>query len=172
MLGALAVVVVAALPGHASALGNADAPCWKRVTLDWAADGVVNQTYPLACYQQAINHLQPDQKLYSSAEDDIRRALQRAIADKNNPNSPTTTPQPDTKTGDGGGVPVPLLVLGGLAIVLVGGRCRRPVPPARPRRDLTPARTGRRPGPAGYHVGRRKSFDQAICDGISRTARR
>ena len=121
LLGVLAVVAVSALPGQASAAqaSAAAAPCWKSVTLDWAADGVVNQTYPIPCYQQAINHLQPDQQLYSSAADDIRRALQRAIADKNNPNSTTSDPQPDTKTDGGGGVPVALLVLGGLAIALV-----------------------------------------------------
>ena len=54
-LGRLAVVgaLFCALAGPASA-----APCWKSVVLDWAADGSVDRTYPIACYHQAITHLQ------------------------------------------------------------------------------------------------------------------
>ena len=59
-------------------------------------------------------------RVYSSAEDDIRRAQQRAIAGKGSGGPQTPTAAPDQPaTGDGGGVPVPLLVLGGVAILLV-----------------------------------------------------
>jgi len=116
ILAALAVVALLAVTATASA----EAPCWKRLTLDWAADGSVDSRYDLPCYQQAIDHLRSDQKLYSSAEDDIRRALQRAIVEQSSPDSSAGAAKPDQPaTGDGGGVPVPLLVLGGVAILLV-----------------------------------------------------
>lgn len=83
-----------ALAGPAAA-----APCWKSVVLDWSADGSVDKTYPLACYHQAIAHLQPDLKLYSSASDDIRRALQNVVTTNNETATTaavTTTPAPTT----------------------------------------------------------------------------
>jgi len=116
ILGLLAGLVLLALPGPSSA----EAPCWKRLTLDWAADGHVDSTYPIACYQQAIDNLRSDQRLYSSAEDDIRRALQRAIVDSKNPDAPGHQAASDSPaTGGGDGVPVALLVLGGVAILLL-----------------------------------------------------
>src|SRR4029079_18666453 len=79
-----------ALAGPAAAA----APCWKRVVLAWWADGTVDKTYPVACYHQAISHLQPDLKLYSSASDDIRRALQAVVT--TNSETATTAPEPTT----------------------------------------------------------------------------
>src|SRR4051812_33754223 len=76
---------------------GAAAPCWKSVVLDWSADGSVDKTYPIACYHQAIAHLQPDLKLYSSASDDIRRALQAVVTTNSEPETTapvTTTPEP------------------------------------------------------------------------------
>jgi hypothetical protein len=159
-------------------------PCWKTLLNDWY-DGRIDNTYALHCYTDALKHLPPDVATYSSAHDDIERALQSAIAKlgkaKVNPNtkiapppaSKTTTtlisvgqgknkPKPgDNGTGSTGvtstgrqkqgglsgvankldpgsadSLPVPLLVLGGLALILVaaggGGlvvkyvRARRP----------------------------------------------
>ena len=111
ILGRLAVVGVlfCALAGPASA-----APCWKSVVLDWSADGSVDRTYPIACYHQAIAHLKPDLQLYSSASDDIRRALQRVVTANDEP----ATTNAVAATGKGDSVPRPLLVLGGVAILL------------------------------------------------------
>jgi hypothetical protein len=118
-VGAVMAALVCMLAGTASA-ARATAPCWQRLTLDWAADGRVDRTYPLPCYQQAIAHLGSTDRVYSSAEDDIRRAQQRAIAGKSAGGPQTPTAAPDAPaTGDGGGVPVPLLALGGVAILLV-----------------------------------------------------
>ena len=50
------------------------------LTTNFRADGSIDHAYPVPCYSQAIANLKDDQRLYSSAEDDIRRALQRAIA--------------------------------------------------------------------------------------------
>ena len=116
LLAALAGLLLLATGGPASA----EAPCWKRVTLDWAADGSVDKTYPLACYTQAIAHMTTTMELYSSFEDDIRRAQQRVIADQHDGNDEPGDDRAATRRDDADdGVPTPLLVLGGLAIVLV-----------------------------------------------------
>jgi len=139
----------------------AQVPCWKRLLNDWY-DGQIESTYPIPCYQQAINHLPTDVEQYSSARDDINRALQAAIAAQQpptttgssgvvpppttttTPGSTTTTPtttttppatttptngRPDKKglagaldklnPGSADAFPLPLLVLGALAIALV-----------------------------------------------------
>ena len=158
-----AAVVVAALFAavvHASPAAAAT-PCWKLLLNDWY-DGRIDHVYAVHCYQDALHHLPADVQTYSSAHDDILRALQSAIAKEKlagktvQPNSPvapqtstTTTTATETGTTDSistttvavvpgrkpdkglGGVaeqlnpssstsiPLPLLVLGGLAILLV-----------------------------------------------------
>jgi hypothetical protein len=163
-LFARAAVVAAALFAavvHASPAAAAT-PCWKLLLNDWY-DGRIDHTYAVHCYQDALHHLPADVQTYSSAHDDILRALQSAIAQEKKagktvePNSPvapptsTTTTTGTTKTGTTssistttvavvpgrkpdkglGGVaeqlnpssstslPLPLLVLGGLALLLV-----------------------------------------------------
>ena len=114
-LAALALVAV----GTAGARGSAEAPCWKHLTLDWADNGVVDKTYPIPCYSQAIAHLNTTDFVYTSAEDDIRRAQQRAIAAAHGGGGPVTTAPDKSTSSDGTSVPVPLLVLGGIALLLV-----------------------------------------------------
>jgi hypothetical protein len=160
-LFARAAVVVAALFAavvHASPAAAAT-PCWKLLLNDWY-DGRIDHTYAVHCYQDALHHLPADVQTYSSAHDDILRALQSAIAQEKKagktvqPNSlvaPQTATTTTTTTGTTnsistttvavapgrkpdkglGGVaeqlnpssstslPLPLLVLGGLAILLV-----------------------------------------------------
>jgi hypothetical protein len=72
-LAVLAAVEALAVPGSASA-----APCWERILGDWS-DGRVDRTYTIACYHAALENLPEDVRLYSSAPDDIRRALARAV---------------------------------------------------------------------------------------------
>ena len=136
-------------------------PCWKTLLNDWY-DGRIDQTYAVHCYRDALKHLPADVQTYSSAHDDILRALQSAEAAIKKSGKPitanteipppgaktpgakgtkgtkngttTTTAGPTSHHGPGkglGGVadnlnpssasslPVPLLVLGGLAILLV-----------------------------------------------------
>jgi hypothetical protein len=110
-----ALVAVSAAPSSAET-----APCWKRVTLDWAADGRVATTYPISCYTEAIDHMSTTMELYSSFEDDVRRAQQRAIAEQRSPQGADRSAAPKPASDDGDSVPLPLLVLGGVAILLVG----------------------------------------------------
>jgi hypothetical protein len=120
LLVRLAIVAAAlcAAFAHASPAA-AGTPCWKVLLNDWY-DGRIDHTYAVHCYQEALHHLPADVQTYSSAHDDILRALQSAIAQqkkaggKTGPNSlvtpPTTTsakPPKGTKrqtttTGDGG----------------------------------------------------------------------
>ena len=64
----------------AKAAGSRDSDCWKRLVEDWSVGGISN-LYPISCYREALRHLPEDVRLYSSASDDIGRALaRRAIA--------------------------------------------------------------------------------------------
>src|SRR5205823_4898402 len=136
-------------------VASAATPCWKTLLNDWY-DGRIDGTYPVHCYSDALHHLPSDVQTYSSAHDDILRALQSAKAalqkSGQKVTANTVVPAPGskgTKTGTTktttttggpvgrqrdkglGGVadklnpssasslPVPLLVLGGLALLLV-----------------------------------------------------
>jgi len=181
-------LVAAALLGGGVSPAAAATPCWKTLLTDWY-DGRIDGTYPIHCYTDTLKHLPADVQTYSSAHDDILRALQSAEAKlrktghKATPLTPipppkssgsetttttTTTTSTSTTPGSGGGggsssggggggttdsspggtdagggstghqpakglagvadklnpsnpssLPVPLLVLGGLAILLV-----------------------------------------------------
>ena len=79
-------------------------PCWKTLMNEWYG-GRIAHVYPIACYQGAIVHLPTDVQVYSSARDDIERALALALAHQKNPKVPAATiasssPAP---TGLGGG---------------------------------------------------------------------
>jgi hypothetical protein len=152
----VAAIAGAALLGGAIRATPAEAatPCWKQLLNDWY-DGRIDQTYAVHCYRDALKHLPADVQTYSSAHDDILRALQTAIATKKKEHTSVgnNTPLPPQKnnggTGGGGGnggsgttptlpgrtddpglagkvssdnpssVPVPLIVLGALALLLV-----------------------------------------------------
>lgn len=162
---ALSLVAADARPAAAAT------PCWKVLLNDWY-DGRIDHTYPIACYASALRHLPTDVQEYSSAHDDIQRALFDArIRDRRagrtdtpetlvpvtpspttadaSPASPptstpastepvastfptTTAPLPGNRRNAGlarlvdridpaspTSLPVPLLVLGGLAVLLV-----------------------------------------------------
>jgi hypothetical protein len=76
---ALAATAVAALAFTVSpAMAGGKPDCWKLVINDWY-DGSITGKYELHCYREALAHLGSDTKGYSSAYDDINRALQRRI---------------------------------------------------------------------------------------------
>ena len=78
LLAALACVLLLPLAAQAAPSSSAATPCWKKLVNDWY-DGRIDNVYPVPCYRDAINHLPNDIKEYSSAADDIQRALQLAI---------------------------------------------------------------------------------------------
>jgi hypothetical protein len=157
VLGCASVLALALLAGtvaHPAAAAHKPA-CWQVLLNDWY-DGRIDGTYPLHCYQDALRHLPSDVDTYSSARDDIERALAsaRAAAHKVgkglSPNTlvhpSSTVPKTQAKghrrsivivpvgrkpdkgiaqiadkidPGSPSSLPVPLLVLGGLALLLV-----------------------------------------------------
>jgi hypothetical protein len=78
-----AALIVGALaclqPGALAPPAAAATPCWKQLLNDWY-DGRIDKTYKVACYRAALKHLPTDVQVYSSARDDIQRALAGALA--------------------------------------------------------------------------------------------
>jgi hypothetical protein len=118
----VACALVVAVAGPAAAAPAQQAECWQRLMLDYY-DGTIDRQYPIPCYQEAIRNLGDDERYYSSAEDDIRAAMRRAIANESGQGGAaggsTTAPDLSGSDDDGDSVPVPLLVLGGVALLLV-----------------------------------------------------
>jgi hypothetical protein len=148
-----AVALLAVLAGAGPAAAAKKPSCAEQVVADWYDNGRVDYLYPLHCYREAIKSLPPDVKDYSSAKEEIERALQDAanrppvtkpteLKTKPRTGSTPTDPSPDetdttatgTETNDetsaaagGGGpdtagpssVPIPLIVLGGLSVLLL-----------------------------------------------------
>jgi len=158
LLAAFVSLLAATSPAAAAA------SCGREVINDWYDNGRVDGSYALNCYDDAIDSLPRDVRDYSSAKEDIERALQAKL--RGEPAPPATTdPSPDdeepggsppgTPPGTGGtdgpevtpplgdsasSVPIPLLILAGLALLLVAGgsagyvirrlQSRRITPPA------------------------------------------
>jgi hypothetical protein len=143
LLAALAALIALSLTPVANAK-----TCAEKVIDDWYGNGRVDQIFPKHCYLEAIRSLPVDVKDYSNAEDDIRRALAYAAQGKPDPGpaggpgptgtkgdpSETTPTKPPPDTIDGGdqtnaagdvdtsgpsSLPIPLLILGGLALLLL-----------------------------------------------------
>jgi hypothetical protein len=141
LLLALLASFVVAVPATA----RAATPCRNKIFNDWYADGKIASTYSHACYVDALHHIPADAREYSNLSDDITAAMRAGVRraegkpvpkqighgfKTNNVLAVATTKSHDPalgeKTASGGGIvssassaPVPLLVLGGLALVLV-----------------------------------------------------
>jgi len=121
--------------------------CSSALIHDWYVDGRIDKTYPVHCYREALKDVPEDQVVYGTLRDDLNRALALVISDNNGNVGPNTPVPPSSDGGsgdppsssgggsDGGGffhwlahkvgpgnadsVPVPLLVLAGLALALI-----------------------------------------------------
>ncbi len=137
-----------------AAIAQATPKCWEQVVNDWLQHGTVTHLYALPCYTQAIQRLNayPDIKQYSSAIDDIQRALLIARHEESGGGGGGSSGGSSglggggVGTGGGGGgnssggghskgiitsiadklgpgnaqsIPLPLLVLGGLGLLLL-----------------------------------------------------
>lgn len=96
------LVVLAALGALLAVPAPASAaqPCGRQVIDDWYDDGRVDGTYALHCYDDAIEILPRDVRDYSSAKDDIQRALQNRK--RGEPAPPATTDPTPGDEGDSG----------------------------------------------------------------------
>ena len=134
-LAATLALMVSAAPA------SAKTPCWKNVIGDWYVDGRVDGTYPISCYQQAIQNLPEDVRSYADAASEIRRAMldrlrhgdepargksKRSVApitfsDKSGepPQGPVSRLVDKIGPSNADSVPLPLLVLAGIAFLLL-----------------------------------------------------
>jgi hypothetical protein len=129
-------------PAHARSLST----CSKALIHDWYVDGRVDNVYPVHCYREALKGIPEDQIIYGTLRQDLNRALQSAIRQNGGNVDGNTLVAPLGGTNDGGdgpsgtsgsgsgffhwvarklgpstadSIPIPLLVLGGLALALI-----------------------------------------------------
>lgn len=133
-LAATLALTVSAAPA------SAKTPCWKVVISDWYVDGRVDGTYQIPCYQQAIQNLPDDVRSYADAASEIRRAMLDRLRHGDEPNragKKKAAPIVFSRTGgeppnglvsrfidkvgpsNADSVPLPLLVLAGIALLLL-----------------------------------------------------
>lgn len=77
--GLCAAILLFTLGVGSLATSASPATCGQEIVDDWFSDERVDVTYALACYRQALELLPEDAQAYSSAPDEINRALQAAI---------------------------------------------------------------------------------------------
>ena len=148
LLALLASLVALTVAAPATA---AEPRCYVQLLDDWIADDRIDGRYPAKCYREALDRLPEDVEQYSSAREDIERALRAAIRRHGGKTPAVIPPEPRDDDGangaSGGGgpgagpggppdddgllgspplkptsadsVPIPLLVLAGLALLLL-----------------------------------------------------
>jgi hypothetical protein len=151
-IAGLALLLAAfALLSASQASAAKKTPCWKQVVQDWYDDSTIDRFYERHCYTDALNNVGEDVKVYSSFEEDIKAALQRASREDirelsvggSRGDQPGQGPFKDafdrTNPRNADSMPIPLMILGGLALLLVSAgaagllrrrlRARRVSPP-------------------------------------------
>jgi hypothetical protein len=106
-----AVAVLAAMAVVAPAPASASS-CGDKVVADWRDNGRIDGTYAPSCYRAAVDALPEDVRVYSSAQNDITRALQSRVE---------KSAASGVSAGSSGSSPykVPLLIVGTLALVML-----------------------------------------------------
>lgn len=136
LLLAAAALLIAARPAPAAT------PCWEKVVQDWYDDSTIDGVYPRHCYTEALRNVGEDIRVYGSFEEDIKAALQRVARDNSRSLSSSGGSDSTTQRRPGSAnekpsrglfkqafdkssprnadsMPIPLLVLGGLALLLI-----------------------------------------------------
>jgi hypothetical protein len=119
---------------------SAKTPCWRQIQDEWVNTNPphISPTYPLHCYGEAIDHVPNDLAQYSSIIEDIQAARQQASRLNLrrpagiNPTDTTTSKAPTDPSGgvyssaidklgptNSDALPLPLLILAGLAAIMV-----------------------------------------------------
>lgn len=142
---ALALTGVIGLSAPSSAL--AAKPCWRQIVDDWYGNERIDGHYSQKCYREAEENIGQDLRDYSDLPGEIARARARDLRDQpSDPGKDRTLAGAgpvDARSNGGGGsdggnpggpindllakagpssadsVPIPLLVLAGLALMLV-----------------------------------------------------
>jgi hypothetical protein len=146
ILLALAAAIGASLGGTQPAQAKSLSRCSSALINDWLFDGRIDKTYPVHCYREALKDVPEDQIVYGTLRQDLTRALQSAVRQNGGHVTDDTLVVP-VASSDGGdppngtsdssdqgfvhwvahalgpntaeSIPVPLLILGGLALALM-----------------------------------------------------
>jgi hypothetical protein len=123
----LLAALVAAL-ALSSGAASAAPPCADAILADWLDNSRIDRLYDLPCYEAAIDAIPHDIRDYTDAADVIARAFQsvsgRRLEERQLQGpSPTDPPPPGVVPGVDASastsVPLPLLVLGGMSVMLL-----------------------------------------------------
>ncbi|MFN2471986.1 MAG: hypothetical protein ABR583_13565 [Gaiellaceae bacterium] len=163
------VVAALALLAAAPVAHAAAKPCWELVQNDWTENRLGERTYAPSCYDEAIRKLPKDVEIYSDAADAILAARDEAIRNKQN-RQPSGRGNGEGGSENGGGssrggddggplggllnagpsavddVPLPLLLLGGVALLLMAAGGAGLVSRRLQGRGIRPADAGPGPG--------------------------
>ena len=134
----MAVVLGVLALSFGASTASAKTPCWRQIQNEWVNNQSIATTYPLHCYREAIAHVPEDLRQYSSIEEDILAARQlaarqsRTLQGSDPPSRPSSAARqrdPDQSLFTQGfdklgptnadSVPLPLLILGGLSLLLI-----------------------------------------------------
>jgi hypothetical protein len=102
----LVLVGLAMLATAAPAAAASTSNCAKQVIADWFDNTRIDRIYPLHCYREAVKILPVDVRDYSSAREDILRALAYAQQGKPDPGDSGSSGNGDgtgAGSGPGGG---------------------------------------------------------------------
>jgi hypothetical protein len=128
---ALAAVLSTAIAALAVASGVAAAtPCSEAILADWLDNSRIDHVYDLPCYEAAVDAIPDDLRDYTDAADVIARAFQNASGRQLETRTPQGRRSEDLPTtvvptvsavsaSSPSSVPVPLFVLGSLALALL-----------------------------------------------------
>jgi hypothetical protein len=135
-------VLVAAILGTAAlsvgaSVAAAKTSCSRQILNEWVDNREISATYPLHCYREAIAAVPEDLRVYTDIEQDILAARQQAVR-RQNLREPAASNQPGQaerqndpnadlfaqgfdKLGpnNADSMPLPLIILGGLALLLI-----------------------------------------------------
>jgi hypothetical protein len=148
-LAALVLVAIGAVLAVGTTPAQAAKPCWERVIDDWVDNGRIDGVYSARCIAAAREHVPEDIRTYTDIIDKLdayRQAIVRtpqstggsgsgsSSNNKVKPSSTTPEPEPDVgpekdegpissalgyKTDDASSIPLPLIILAGLALLLM-----------------------------------------------------
>jgi hypothetical protein len=139
------LVATGALLGVGTPRAEAAKPCWERAIDDWVDNGRIDGVYSASCITAARKHVPEDIRAYTDIIDKLdsyRLNTVRSLESTSGPDAkpPATndrrvpTPEPRTTNGkdeapipyvlgkgttDASSIPVPLMVLAGLALLLM-----------------------------------------------------
>jgi len=132
MRALMLIAALAATAGLAFGAGPAGASssCWRTVVNDWYQDGTIDKTYAPQCYRDALSHVTDQMRIYSDLPERLDRGLASALRGHktgrvlSQRHTVSSTGPIQRVLGELGpdradSVPIPLVILGCLALLLI-----------------------------------------------------